>query len=303
VLAFAATASAEVRAGEATSPEDTAIPGKGDILAATARYDSSSGGVTFTVTTREAPVEKQELSMAGVLGRPTEGTCNLLQLQVPSLPLMEINAQGTPTGSPTLETPPTWIALGEDQKIDGLGLAERSVAETTTTLSASSSELADKPYSCATIVLQTVPPLPMKPGEEVEAPEILDEVNFLLSTLPEPPPAPKTPQPAAPAPAALSIAKAKPLKARTGKWTKVKIKVTNTGGTAVGPVAFKATAPAGVLVKPGSPKLPALLGGQTWTVALQVKLTEKAKSKSTITLTGTAGALSATGSVVVKPAG
>jgi hypothetical protein len=34
-----------------------------------------------------------------------------------------------------------------------------------------------------------------------------------------------------------------------------------------------------------------------------VKLTAQAKPQSTIALTGTAGALSATGSVVVKPAG
>jgi hypothetical protein len=302
-LAFAATASAEVRAGETTSPANGAIPGKGDILAATAKYDSNSGATTFTMTTREAPGEKQELSTFAVLGRPKDGVCvgDLSQLSEPILPLMEIIAQGTPAGMTTVESLPSWIEIGEDQKIAALGLAKRSVDGATTTLSATSSELANKPYSCATIVTQTAPEFPQNPEKEPPiAPETLDQVSFLLNVLPEPPPVPK---PAPPAPAALSFASSKPVTAKTGKWTKVKVKVANTGGTVVGPIAFKAKAPKGVIVKPGSPKLPALLGGQTWTINLQVKVTEKAKPQSTITLTGTSGSLTAMGSVVVKSAG
>ncbi|HEY2055954.1 MAG TPA: hypothetical protein VGH14_18625 [Solirubrobacterales bacterium] len=302
-LAFAATASAEVRAGEATSPANDAIPGKGDILATTAKYDSSTGGVTVSLTTREAPGEKQELTMAAVLGRPTEGVCNLnpTQVQLDALPLMQIAAQAAPVGpTPSVESPPSWIEIGEDQTIDGLGLAKKSVTGATTTLSALSPELANKPFTCATVVVQTALEIPVNPKEEMKVPETLDEVSFLLNTLPEPPPAPK---PTPPAPAALSFAKSKPVTAKIGKWTKVKVKVANSGGTSVGPIAFKAKAPTGVIVKPGSPKLPALLGGQTWTVNLQVKVTEKAKAKSWITLTGTADSLTATGSVVVKSAG
>jgi hypothetical protein len=302
-LAFAATAAAEVRAGETTSPANAAIPGKGDILAATAKYDSNSGATTFTVTTREAPGEKEELTTFGVLGRPKDGVCagDFSQPSEPILPVMEIIAQGTPAGVTLVETFPSWVAIGEDGKLAALGLAKRSVDGATTTLSATSSELANKPYSCATIVTQTTPEFPPNPEKEPpKLAETLDQVSFLLNALPEPPPAPK---PAPPAPATLTFAKSKPVMAKTGKWTKVKIKVANTGGTEVGPIAFKAKAPQGVIVKPGSPKLPALLGGQTWTLNLQVKVTEKAKPQSTITLTGTSGSLTATGSVVVKSAG
>lgn len=299
VLAFAATASAETRAGEATSPENPAISGKADILKATASYDTS-GAITFGITTREALGEKDELNVAGVLGRPAEATCDLSEsiLQI-TPPIVEVSAQGANASFPEVRSPPTWIEITEAGEIGGLGRASRTVDGTTTTLKASSSELTDKPFSCAVVAI-TTPGTVGTPEEPGEAPVTLDEVGFLLNTLPTPP-APPAPQP--PAPAALGFTTPKPVTAKTGRWTKVKVKVANVGGTTVGPIAFKAKAPAGVIVKPGSPKLPALLGGQTWTVNLQVKLTAKAKSKSTITLTGTSGALTATGSVVVKSAG
>jgi uncharacterized membrane protein len=114
------------------------------------------------------------------------------------------------------------------------------------------------------------------------------------------------PTPPAPTPtAAFSLAKIKPLKAKEGKWTKVNVKVTNTGDAAAGPIAIKAKAPKGVVLQPasGSLKLPALLAGQSWTVTFRVKLTSKAKKSSTIALTTSSGAISAAGSFVVKRAG
>jgi hypothetical protein len=293
-LAFAATAAAETRAGEATSPVNAAISGKADILAATARYDSTAGTASFTVTTREAPGVSEELEMVGMLGRPKEGACNVTNLMQVTLPLMEIIAPGL---SPLAPEPPapSWIEINEEMKIGGFGPATKSLNGTTTTLSAKSDELmVNKPYTCAVVAVA-------EPATEAEEPSVLlDELSFLLNTLPAPPTIPT-----GPAPGALSLAKTKPLKLKTGKWTKVKVKLSNVGGTAVGPVAIKAKAPAGVVLKPGSGrlKLPALLGGQTWTVTLQVKLTEKAKPKSTISLTGTAASLTATGSVVVKSTG
>jgi hypothetical protein len=295
-LAFAATASAEVRAGEATSPANPAIPGKGDILSATANYDVAAGAMTFAINTREAAGEKDELTVGAILGQPKEGACSLATAQI-TLPVAEIFVTGpNPEFPEVAPARPSWAEISEVEgrpELSALGLAKRSLNGTTDTLSATSTELAGKPFSCATISIET-------PGSATEPPVALDEVTFPLHTLPEPPPAPK---PAPPAPAALAFASSKPVTAKTGKWTKVKVTVANTGGTTVGPIAFKAKAPAGVVVKPGSPKLPALLGGQTWTINLQVKLTEKAKPQSTITVTGTAGSLTATGSVVVKPAG
>jgi hypothetical protein len=66
-----------------------------------------------------------------------------------------------------------------------------------------------------------------------------------------------TPPPAA---ALLSLGKLKPLSVKAGKWTKVKLKVTNTGGTAAGPLQVKAKAPKGVIVKTGTTKVPAASG-------------------------------------------
>jgi hypothetical protein len=136
-LAFAATAAAETRAGEATSPVNAAISGKADILAATARYDSTAGTASFTVTTREAPGEKEEQEMVGLLGRPKEGVCNVTNLAQINLPLMEIVAPGVSPLAPTLEPPaPSWIELSEEMKIGGFGPATKSLNGTTTTLSA-----------------------------------------------------------------------------------------------------------------------------------------------------------------------
>jgi hypothetical protein len=211
--------------------------------------------------------------------------------------LMEINAAGVQPAAPTAEpASPVWLELNEEGKIGGLGLAAKSLDGVTTTLSAKSSELlANKPYGCALVIIE-------KPPAENELPKALDELSFALDVRV---PTPTPPQPLVPAPAALSLAKLKPLNLKTGKWRKVKIKLSNPGATAVGPIAIKAKAPAGVVLKPGSGKLglPSLLGGQTWTVSLEVKLTEKAKSKSTLSLTATATGLSAHRSVVVKSTG
>jgi hypothetical protein len=295
VLAFAATAAAETLSGEGTSPVNNEIPGKADILSATATYDSTAGTVSFNVTTREAPGEREELQMVGALGRPKEGVCSINLSQI-TLPVMEIILPGVSPLAPTAEPIPSWLEINEGGKIGGFGPATKSLNGTTSTLSAKSTELlVNKPYTCAVVAVE-------KPGSEKEAPKLLDELSFPLNIRQA---APSPPKPSVPTPGALSLARSKPLKLNTGKWTNVKVKVSNTGGTAVGPISIKAKAPAGVVLKPGSGKLglPSLLSGQTWTVTLRVKLTEKAKSKSTLLLTATATGLSATGSVVVKSTG
>ena len=289
LLAFAAPASAEVLTGHGTWSPNEGLNGQGDILGATATYDSTTGALILTMTTREAPTDER-LAIGAQVG--TGSSC--------AQPAVALSGGYT---SPELftnfltESGPTEIKPGATNTLSG----------NTRTLSVTSGVLASRRFGC--VELATQDPNPPEPTE-------IDRVRFTLSWRPgvracRPDPAAALPggvRPApsastGPAPARLSIAAPKPVTAKVGKWTKVKVRVANPGGTTVGPIAFKAQAPAGVVVKPGSPSLPALLGGQTWTVGLQVKLTEAAKPRSTITLTGTAGALSAGGSVVVKSAG
>jgi hypothetical protein len=131
-----------------------------------------------------------------------------------------------------------------------------------------------------------------------------------------PPPAPpadpgtaqnqtQTAPPAAskPVPAALSIAASKPLRLKAGRWRTVRIKVANTGGTATAPGSLRLRAPRGVLVKPKRQKLPILSASGSWTLAAKVRLTGKAKRKSTVPVTATAGSLAAAGSLVLKRRG
>ena len=54
------------------------------------------------------------------------------------------------------------------------------------------------------------------------------------------------------------------------------------------------------IANPETQKLPALAPGASWAVSVRVELTEKAKEKSTLSLTGTAPGVSVKGSLVVK---
>jgi len=56
-LAFATTASAEVRVGEATAPVNGAIPAEVDFVAAGASYDSTSGAIRFVLTAAGPPIK------------------------------------------------------------------------------------------------------------------------------------------------------------------------------------------------------------------------------------------------------
>jgi hypothetical protein len=268
-----------------------------------ASYDATTGSISVGLTTREARGEGEETAVAAILGRPKEGACGLtLSASIPPQPMITLPAVqiSAPESNPSfpINQPPTWFevtGIGAEglPEPGGFGRAFKSIDGTTTTLKASSPELAGKPFTCAAIAIQSVP--------TIENPTLatLDELSIPLTPQPEPV-APPKPQPQVPTPGAISIAKSKAVTTKVGKWKKVKVRVTNGGGTAIGPIAFKAKAPKGVIVRPGAPKLPALLGGQTWNVVLNVKATEAAKAKSTITVVGTSGALSARGSVALK---
>jgi hypothetical protein len=126
----------------------------------------------------------------------------------------------------------------------------------------------------------------------------VDAVSITNQTVIPPPLAPAAAP--APAPAALSIAKPRPLKMKVGKPKTVKVKVTNTGATATTQGSLRVKGVKGVIVKPGTQKLPVISPGASWTVSVSVELTGKAKKKSTLSLVGTASGVTAKGSLVVK---
>jgi hypothetical protein len=163
----------------------------------------------------------------------------------------------------------------------------KTVSGTTTTLGLALPEIANQGFNCALV----------ETHEEAEG-----SLMVFPITAPPAPPTPPAPPPA-PAPASrpvLAIAKSKPLKVKVGKSTTVKIKVSNTGATATAQGSLRVKAAKGVLVKPEVQKLPVLAPGASWTVSVRVQVTEKAKTKSTLSLVGTASGSTATSSLIVK---
>jgi hypothetical protein len=294
-LAFAATATAEVRTGDGTSPINESIAPDLDLVHASAAYDSSTGSVTLTATTRSAPTGGPGVLQAALF-TATNGVCALPGPGSDPFPAM-------PFSAPYGESEAEWILLpggGGPIEPAEVGTASKSVEGATTILRVTAPQVAELPFGCAEVGTSEKF---SAPTEQIVFPiAVAAPPSTPVITATAPPPTP----PAAvgvTAPAALSFGKSAPAKGKAGTWTKVKVTVSNTGGTAVGPIAIKAKAPKGIAVKPGSLKLPALLAGQRRTIVLQVKLTAKAKPKSTIALTGTGGGLTAVGSVVVKLAG
>ena len=298
-LALAATASAEVRVGEATAPANPSINPQADVIAAKAEFDSSTGSQTFAVTTVAAPspgtkAEPSELLMAA--GLVTTNTCSRLAFNTAAFPMFAFEYRYAE------EVPPVWrifeSAMAEPELPETLGVAVKSTVGTTTTLAATVPKAVNGPFNCAAAYV-------IDPSSQM-TPEIL----FFPIAVPQPPPPPATPPaptqsqaPAPPAPqavAALSIARSKPLKLKPGKWRTVRIKVANTGGATKAPGSLRLKAPRGVLVKPEKQKLPVLSAGGSWTVSAKVQLTAKAKKKSKLALTAVAGSVTAKGSLVLK---
>jgi hypothetical protein len=128
-------------------------------------------------------------------------------------------------------------------------------------------------------------------------------MSFPISGPPLPPSPPAT-APTAPlapsAPAALKMAKLKPISLHVGKWQLVKVKVTNTGATGTGLGSLRVKTAKGVMVKPERQQLPLLAPGASWTMTVRVRLTAKAKPRSTLRLTAAASGLTATGPLVLK---
>jgi hypothetical protein len=309
-LALAATASAEVRVGEASQAATPGVEPEADVLAAHAEYDSATGSVVFKVTTAAVPQtvtpggEESEAELKTVLFSPRN--CILTLIGRSGFPILYMNSQYAEGGRTFWELWATEDSTPDEPETEGP--ATKALAGATTTLSVAAPKFADEAFDCAAVAV-------VDPGSQTEGKPLVFPI-----AVPPPPPAPPaetttttTPGPVqtvappppgpAPAPAALAIVKAKPLKLKPGKWTTVKIKVTNTGGSASEPGALRLKAPKGVTAKPETQRLPGVPAGGSWTVSARVQLTEKAKSKSTVVLTATAGAAGAKGSLVLERQG
>jgi hypothetical protein len=322
-LLFAATAAAETQIGEGTSPEQPALPGEGDLLKASLEYDSITGSATVALTTRQAQesipeAKRPEIQYLAVLlnvnfpcsregfeaaaKQAGEGQKGLVAYPVYELFSANEPITEPPPGQPVAQAYGAFVASEKEMEngieAGNFAAGTKVVSGTTATMSTTSAKAANLHFNCAEVVAQNL-------GLGGES----DVLLLPLTTKPEPPPvqnptpAPTSPPaPAATPPAAVfSIGKAKkPPKLKVGKWTTVKVKVTNIGGTATAPGSLQLKATKGVVVKSGRQKLPVLLPGGTWTVSYKVEMTEKAKATSTLSLIATGGGLTGKGSLVVK---
>ncbi|HWH20105.1 MAG TPA: NEW3 domain-containing protein [Solirubrobacterales bacterium] len=283
LLALTPVAAAETKIGEGTSAENLLLGGEVDLLGATATYESVTGTATFAITTREAFGSKSGAESESVI---------LLAFISPTSPCTEASIPLF-----LMEAVNPLIAVGT---FEAPGIAEQTLVKPTSsgatmTMSATIRQAADQEFNCATVGAQG------SGGEDV--------MSFPLTVKPEPPPPAPAPAPAmapasaptpAPAPAVLSIAKPKALKLAVGKSKAIRVKVSNTGSTATAPGSLRVKAPTGVIVKPERQQVPALDPGRSFSLSVRVELTAKAKPKSTLSLIGTASALVAKSSFVVK---
>jgi hypothetical protein len=308
-LAFAAGASAQILKGEETLPESPALEGEEDLLAASATFDSTTGALTVTDTTRSAPTANEHLALIGGL-LSVNAPCTVQALGEASTkdpnagwPAFKIqsffSAENLPAGFPQT----AWfysVSKKEEEEQEAakkFGTGTRVVEGTKTTIAATAPKaIGSSTFTCAIVAVSNTgggggsepdfAVFPLVAQSEPVAPVVVPPAVIA-------PPAPK---------AALSLLKSKPLKLKTEKWTTVKFKITNTGNAEVGPITIKAKAPKGVTLQTKSVELPALLAGQTWPVSFRVKVTEAAKAKSLLKLTATATGLSASSTVTIKQA-
>ncbi|MBS1885842.1 MAG: hypothetical protein JSU06_01515 [Actinobacteria bacterium] len=302
-LALAATASAEIRVGEATAPVNPALKAEADIIGAKAEYESNTGAVTFKVTTAALPspgteAEPNELEMAAALASTSNCSSAVIEGGGSVYPAFIFDYQYRQPGFVTWSILESSVSVPKFENGTG-GLAARTAGVTTTTFEGIAPKAANLPFSCALVEVHI--------GNATQGQPLI----FPIAVPPPPaPPATPTQNQAPPpvtapqhAPAALSIPGTKPLKLKAGKWTTVRINVANPGGSATLPGSLRLKPSTGVLVKPARQKLPVLNAGGTWTVSAKVQLTPKAKPKSTVSLTAAAGPLTAKGSLVLKRLG
>jgi hypothetical protein len=297
LLIFAAAASAETRTGETTtaaplfgvaSPEAT-------LVKSSASYETTGGTVGFSFTTAAEPQAEKE-------GEPSDTVTDLALISATSgcsFTAVEFGQYSSPLlAIESHYDEPAIAKAAVATSIESLPAFSipvgKTVSGTTTTLALTLGQVANQSFNCALVETQ----------EEAGASLMVFPIAapVIPPETPAPPAAP-TPSAAVPAsaPPVLAIAKAKkPLSLKVGKSKTVKIKVSNTGATATAQGSLRVKPTKGVLVTPETQKLPVLAPGASWTISVRVKLTEKAKPKSTLSLTGTASGLTAKGSLVVK---
>lgn len=290
LLLFAATASAAVWMGESTTPLSSEnLAPEATLVKSSASYDTS-GGVTFTLTTAEPPLEKigaldNEVTVEAFVFSPI-GECTASAFIVSQTVAGIISSYATPETIGVIETPAGEVVEPATKTISGA----------TTTLSFTSGALANEGFTCATVIQSD-----LNPGAEGES-----VASFSLAEVVAPPTSPSSQAPSASAPPApappakLAIAKAKPLELKAGKSRTVKVKVTNPG-TVTSPQGSLTVKPAkGIKVKPATQTIPALAPGGSWILSIKVQASAKARKKTTLSLTAAASGVSATSPLVVK---
>jgi hypothetical protein len=302
LLVFAATASAETRSGEATIIELGPSPSlEGTMVKASASYDTTGGTLSLSVTTAGEPNLLSDDGLEAFFLTPTS--------ENPLTGATEAQACNRFVAEEEHDFPYSTIesAYGQSDADAYLFVgpalpvtfaATKTVTGATTDFSTTSVKFANQPFDC--VYVNIAEPLGLG---SVTAFPITVPVAPPPPVGPQTPPATPAPSPAAataPAPAVLSIARPKALKLKVGKSKTVKVKVTDTGGTATAKGSLKVQGPKGVIVKPGKQQIPALLPGGILSLSIRVELTEKAKEKSTLSLTGTASGLTAMSSFVIR---
>lgn len=326
-LVVAATAAAETKVGEGTSPVNLSIEnGEADLLSGTASFDAATGAMSFSLTTRVAPgstppteteVENGEMGPSVQYGAALidpNFACTTADWEAENAKAQKAAGEGKEFALPAiypavvvytvnrlaagLPYEAYWRAVSnEAEALSGVstketsGTATRSVSGATLTTSFTAPTAVNGPYTC--VLVQAMSNGASEPETD----------SLLFPLVPKPAVSVPTPVPVLPTPtAAFSLAKIKPLKAKVGKWTKVKVKFTNTGTAAAGPTVVKLKAPKGVVLQPasGALKIPSLAAGQSWTLTFKAKLTEKAKKSSKIAVTASSGAVSSSSSFVLE---
>lgn len=310
LLVFATAASAETRTGESSTVIRENFPtGEVTLVKADASYESTAGSIVFHVTTATGAAHESEGSILAVL--TTTPNCAGKKT---GKAIIEPLFQNLVAGVADSLASPTANGLAGSFTAPQELPATKSVSDTTTTLSLASGTIANKEYDCA--IIAAIEPGEGEGGELDEEFPGLEEgpgatfLSFPISVPPSPPPAPPvvtaaaagpTPPAAAPAaPPVLSIGKLKPLTLAAGKSGTVKVKITNSGGSATALGSLRVKNAEGVLVKPERQQLPVLAPGASRTLSVRVQLGAKAKSKSTLTLTAAASGVTATGSFIAK---
>jgi hypothetical protein len=282
-LALAAAASAEVRSGTATDPPSSLLPAGQDIVAVSAAYDTATGTITATVTTRGAPEPLPTRALRTDFF-PVDGAGDCV---APEARLASIYS----------EPGAVWLYNGS---IIQAGV--KSVVGSTTTLTATSPLLVNQPFLCMNAYVldeegepfeYLIPPLRLAGPPPPPAP-------------PAPPPStPPAPPPAPPAPklAKLSLGSSETITLRRNQWKQVKLAVTNGGTATAAKVSLKIGGAKGVAIKPKSGKLElkSIAPGKSRTASFKVMLTKKAKPTSSLTLaiSGAKG-IKASGTLTVK---